>query len=965
MPSAPAPAAPRLLLPEAPALVAGIGRAALLTPDGEIESLGRDALAARLAELPPPILVHAPATARRLGLPPFPVAFDLLELFAFVLPAQLAAPTPRGLAVALDLEPPRDDEAAAILLPEIATALLRRLGAARHAPVNRDAGILAARLREAADWPWAASLLAALAQPNARPSNDAMKVWRRLPEWEETAPPTPPASLPVAPLEARRRLAEILGADAETRPAQADYASAAALAFAPRETEGAPRLVLAEAGTGTGKTLGYIAPASLWAERNGAPVWISTYTRNLQRQIDQELVRLYPDPEERRRHVVIRKGRENYLCLLNHEEAVAGAMASRLPALALVSRWAAATRDGDMQGGDFPGWIAELFPWGHVAGLTDRRGECIHSACPHWRRCFVEHSIRRARTARLVIANHALVMVQAALGGGEDRPALRYVFDEGHHLFDAADAAFSAEVSGGEMAELRRWLLGAEGARGRARGLRRRLEEVTGDRPALLPLVEEALRHAGGLPGPGWSSRLGEPEGTRDDGTEEEDHPLRPNPARTNPGETFLRAAIRQVLARSAEADAGYDAECDLHPLNPGVAGAGAALEAALGLIETPLRALLARLTALLEDPEGELETGDRIRLDTARRAVDRRGLRPLAAWRAMLAALAERRPEPGTRPLHVDWLAITRRDGRVIDAAMHRHFLDPTQPFAAAVAAPAHGLLVTSATLRDTVSGEGGEGDPEEAWEEAEARTGAAHLPTPAIRAAVPSPFDYPRQTLAIVVTDVARDGPQAATAMEKLFRAAGGGALGLFTAIRRLRDAHRRMAPGLEAAGLPLYAQHVDAMDNATLVDVFRAEEDSCLLGTDALRDGVDVPGRSLRLLVFDRIPWPRPTILHRERRTHLSGARPKAYDDAIARHRLRQAFGRLIRRADDRGVFVLLDARAPTRLLAGLPPGVVPRRMGLAEAVRATNRFLTPHFPTPHFPAPHFPNGDRPAD
>ena len=114
---------------------------------------------------------------------------------------------------------------------------------------------------------------------------------------------------------------------------------------------------------------------------------------------------------------------------------------------------------------------------------------------------------------------------------------------------------------------------------------------------------------------------------------------------------------------------------------------------------------------------------------------------------------------------------------------------------------------------------------------------------------------------------------------AMERLFRASGGGALGLFTAIRRLRDAHARMAPGLEAAGLPLYAQHVDAMDNATLVDVFRAEEDSCLLGTDALRDGVDVPGRSLRLLVFDRVPWPRPTILHRERRTHLSGGRPKA--------------------------------------------------------------------------------------
>ncbi|WP_052401565.1 ATP-dependent DNA helicase [Muricoccus aerilatus] len=947
----PVAATPRLLLPEAPALVAGIRRATLVTTEGEIKTLSADQLARRLPELPPPLLVHAPATARRLGLPPFPVAFDLLELFAFVLPAQPAAPTPRGLALALDLDPPKDEEAAAILLPEIATTLLRRLAATRHAPINRDAGMLAARLRDAADWPWAASILAALGQPEARPSTDPLKVWRRLPEWEETAPPNPPASIPIAPLEARKRLAEILGADSETRPAQADYASAASLAFAPREIEGQPALVLAEAGTGTGKTLGYIAPASLWAERNGAPVWISTYTRNLQRQIDQELFRLYPDPEDRRRHVVIRKGRENYLCLLNHEEAVSGAMPSRLLALSLVSRWAFATRDGDMQGGDFPGWIAELFPWGHVAGLTDRRGECIHSSCPHWRRCFVEHSIRRARTARLVIANHALVMIQAALGGGEDRPALRYVFDEGHHLFDAADSAFSAEISGGEMAELRRWLLGAEGSRGRARGLRRRLEETTSDHPALLPLVEEALRHAGSLPGPGWGSRLGEPD-ERGFDAEGEIHPG--IPTSTNPGEAFLRTVITQVLARSAEADAGYDAECDLHPLNPGVADAGAALEDALARIETPLRALHGRLTGLLEDPEAELETGDRIRLDTARRVVDRRGLRPLGAWRAMLKSLAARPPEPGTRPAHVDWLALTRREGRVIDAALHRHFLDPTEPFASTVAAPSHGLLITSATLRDS-----GEGDAETAWEEAESRTGAIHLPTPAIRAAVPSPFNYPDQTLAIVVTDVLREGPQAAMAMERLFRASGGGALGLFTAIRRLRDAHSRMAPGLEAAGLPLYAQHVDAMDNATLVDVFRAEEDSCLLGTDALRDGVDVPGRSLRLLVFDRIPWPRPTILHRERRTHLSGGRPKSYDDAIARHRLRQAFGRLIRRADDRGVFVLLDSRAPTRLLAGLPEGVIPRRMGLAEAVRETRAFLGDH------QGDHFPDGGRHGD
>ena len=130
---------------------------------------------------------------------------------------------------------------------------------------------------------------------------------------------------------------------------------------------------------------------------------------------------------------------------------------------------------------------------------------------------------------------------------------------------------------------------------------------------------------------------------------------------------------------------------------------------------------------------------------------------------------------------------------------------------------------------------------------------------------------------------------------------------------------------------------------MDNATLVDIFRTEEESCLLGTDAMRDGVDVPGRALRLVVFEKVPWPRPDILHRERRVHLSGGDPKGYDDRVARLRLRQAFGRLIRRADDHGVFILLDRQTPTRLLSAFPPGVVVQRVGLAEAVVRTRGFL----------------------
>ncbi len=130
---------------------------------------------------------------------------------------------------------------------------------------------------------------------------------------------------------------------------------------------------------------------------------------------------------------------------MNYEEAAALRRRGRdgpRRQLGLIARWIAATEAGDLVAGDFPGWLAELIGRGRVGALADRRGECVHSACPHFRRCFVEKNIRKARNARIVVANHALVMTQAALGGLDDATVpTRYVFDEGHHLLEAADNA--------------------------------------------------------------------------------------------------------------------------------------------------------------------------------------------------------------------------------------------------------------------------------------------------------------------------------------------------------------------------------------------------------------------------------------------------------------------------------------------------------------------------------------------
>jgi len=202
----------------------------------------------------------------------------------------------------------------------------------------------------------------------------------------------------------------------------------------------------------------------------------------------------------------------------------------------------------------------------------------------------------------------------------------------------------------------------------------------------------------------------------------------------------------------------------------------------------------------------------------------------------------------------------------------------------------------------------------------------------------AAPSPFDYAKAAEVLIVTDVPRgDIPALANAYGRLIEASGGGALGLFTAIRRLRAVYGRIADRLARGGLPLFAQHVDPIDTGTLVDIFRDDPRASLLGTDALRDGVDVPGHSLRLVVMEQVPWPKPSILHRARRLANRGG-GQAHDDRIIRARLAQAFGRLIRSAGDRGHFVVLSSAFPSRLLSAFPPGTPVRRVTLDAALQS---------------------------
>lgn len=922
--------APQILLPRSPVLVAGLSRAVWLSVDGEVETL-TPAQAAAKAKADMPVACHAPAMAARMGCAPFP-AYDVLELFAFVHPATFCVPTPAGVAAALGLARPNTLEDQAMTLLEAARALLAALADAQAPQASDPVRVALAMGR--GGWPWTPGVMAALDVSDEAVRNNRLRgsydVWSRMNEWEETAPEPPPGHEPVSEDAARDRLHDLLHANdvpgktaphktPEDRPEQGDYAATLAHAFMPRLSEDAPNTVLAEAGTGIGKTLGYLAPATVWAEKNKGSVWISTYTRNLQRQIDDELSRLFPDAEEKAEKVVVRKGRENYLCLLNLEEASRSQTLQtdtrNATAVGLMARWAAATRDGDLTGGDFPGWLPGLMGRNRTVGMADRRGECIYSACDHYHRCFVERSLRNARRAEVVIANHALVMINAALSGDDDVLPQRYVFDEGHHLFEAADSAFAGHLTGMEMTDLRRWLIGTDARRSRARGLKRRVEDLLSADPGAAEALDKVLHYARLLPADSWRQRL---------------HDHAPHGA----AEEFLGRVRRQVYTRVGKEDAFYSIETDVHPLDDGLLEAAKKLAEQLAHMQKPMLYIAQDLRQRLEDEADDLDSDTRRRIEAAASGVERRARLHLSAWLDMLKALSSETPEE-----FVDWFMVERVEGRDLDVGMYRHWVDPMKPFSQVIRHQTQGLAITSATLRDAT------GDEQADWRAAEERTGMQHLhggfgAPGVIRSALASPYDYAGQTRVLVVDDVKRtDVAQVAAAYRALFMAANGGALGIFTAIQRLRAVQERIAEKLEGIGLPLYAQHVDGLEVSTLIDVFRDQRDACLLGTDAVRDGIDVPGDSLRLIVFDRVPWPRPGILHRARR---EGFGKKRYDDMMTRLKLKQAYGRLVRRADDRGVFVLLDA-LPSRLKGAFPPGVQVERMGLAEAVAITRDFL----------------------
>ncbi len=250
-------------------------------------------------------------------------------------------------------------------------------------------------------------------------------------------------------------IAEVLGPDGllaqqlpgfSYRPQQAEMAEAILQAL----ESGTP--LIAEAGTGTGKTFAYLVPALL----SGCKVIISTGTRNLQ---DQLYLRDLPRVREvlaGSAKIALLKGRANYLCLHRMENAVLderGHIKATLRHLREIQKWAHRTRRGD---------IAELvnipedsLVWPLVTSTTDN---CLGQDCPAWSKCHLVEARRQAQEADVVVINHYLLCADFAIrddGFGELLPAAdAFIIDEAHQLPEVAGDFFGLTVSTRQLIEL-------------------------------------------------------------------------------------------------------------------------------------------------------------------------------------------------------------------------------------------------------------------------------------------------------------------------------------------------------------------------------------------------------------------------------------------------------------------------------------------------------------------------------
>jgi ATP-dependent DNA helicase DinG len=676
------------------------------------------------------------------------------------------------------------------------------------------------------------------------------------------------------------------------------------------------RHLFVEAGTGTGKTFAYLVPAVL----SGRKVVISTATHALQEQIfekDLPFVREVLAEHGVELRAALMKGLSNYLCKRRFSER----MRSGEPVgaeLAMIERWALSTTAGDR---------AELVTlgenaagWRDVQSGTDTR---IGAGCKYYDECFVTRMKREAESAQIIVVNHHLFFADLALKtgrtggyGGAIPPYDAVVFDEAHQIESVATDFFGVRLSTTRLDRLvrdaRRAVLGA------------RILDSSSMR------ILDDLERAGSAFFKSWQLA---------------------GRAKSAPNDT------RRLLAPDEWTPSRRDATGRFDVALQALAALAITFDEddAMAMIArrtAELRADLARVHASAEEKKNERHwepddeyfgtrgssggggargtgaTSDRDEWDE-----DRPSMPPSVSRQHPQRELLMRKAVEGFEG-GIAWVESRERTVSLgaspVDLApLLRERLFDRIP----------SVICTSATLATaTFAGP--------SFHFAKSRLGALAETEELV---VPSPFDFASRAALYVADDLpepSAPGFDEACAVRagELADITGGGAFVLCTSNRAMKAIHAALARDGARAGArrgPLLVQ--GEAPKHVLLDRFRAAGDAILVATMSFWEGVDVPGRALRLVVIDKIPFAVPTepvVAARSAKIEADGGNPfSQYSVPAAAITLKQGFGRLIRTKKDAGIVALLDRRAVKRgygraLLESLPPA---RRVPSVDAVR----------------------------
>jgi ATP-dependent DNA helicase DinG len=690
----------------------------------------------------------------------------------------------------------------------------------------------------------------------------------------------------------------------EQRPEQVRMAFTVAEAF---DTD---RIATIEAGTGTGKSLAYLIPALLWALDHGETVIVSTNTINLQEQIMRKDLPLLQRSIPERFQAVLVKGRANYLCQRRLRQALQETDLFSVNAhaqLRNLREWAENSHNGSRDELDHP---PEPQVWSEICCEMD---QCPRTRCPHYQECFFHKARRKAAQADILVANHALLLADLAVRAETENYSSaavlpvysRIIFDEAHHLEDAASNSFSIRLN--------RFSFGT----------------------VLTHLAHPRKPERGQLAR--WAGVLARELPESEDILYQQFHSLLEE-AGTLCRELHQRnAQIFDELTRILEGDNGMRAP---HPVPWRITGESVQdpiwqrfTESLPEISHTAskISAIIKRIFTLEEHlPPNVSEKMVAASTDLGglnnRLSVLAQELETFLGVREDLCTWVDVRKGSGRQRSALMWLNAAPIETAPI---LHKHVYERFRA-----------VIMTSATLSVNRS-----------FKYFHQRSGVDLCTAPRrLELQLDSPFDFEHQALVAVPSDIPAPGSRTyaeaiAPIIEHNIVTAGGGTFVLFTAYTLLHQLFQALEPSLFARGITCLRQGQAARHH--LLQRYIDADSQVLFGTDSFWEGVDVPGKKLELVIITRLPFRVPTEpiqVARCEALEQEGKDPFMHftlPQAVIK--LKQGFGRLIRHRNDRGVVIILDNRVSTRgygrmFLNSLPPArkVVAPAAGIATAI-----------------------------